>query len=284
MNIGVIPASAGAFPVDGPTVAAVARRAEEVGFDSVWIGEHVVMSGRESYPGANQNRVGPSPTGALPDPIEWLTYVAACTERVLLGTAIFLLPLHRAAVTAKRLATLDQLSGGRLRLGIGVGWSRHEYETVGESFASRGRRCDEAIDAIRTLWRDSPATFQGEFFNFDSVHSVPQPVHGAVPILVGGDSDAAARRAGRRGDGYFPFGKDPEELSRLLGVMRHSAKQAGRDPDAIELTALGSGRPEVVARLADLGFTRMVMFLPEATPAGVDRLWEKAHGGRESWI
>ena len=282
MQIGVIPASGGTFPLAGANVAALAGRAEEIGFDSIWIGEHVVMSARERYPGADQNRVGPSPTGSLPDPIEWLTYVAACTEHLLLGTAIFLLPLHRPTIAAKRLATLDQLSGGRLRLGIGVGWSRDEYESVGESFVTRGRRCDEAIDAVRTLWRDSPASHEGEFFRFESVHSVPQPVNGAVPILVGGDSDVAARRAGRTGDGYFPFGKDPSELSRLLGVMRHAANEAGRDPDTIELTALGSGHPEKVARLAELGFTRMVMFLPDLSPRGIDQLWNKARGVQQA--
>src|SRR5262249_28170411 len=148
----------------------------------------VVMSEREQYPGAGQNRVGPSSASVLPDPIEWLTYAAACTERVLLGTAIFLLPLHRPAIVAKRLATLDQLSGGRARLGIGVGWSRAEYDSVGESFGSRGRRCDEATDAVRSLGRNSPATYRGEYFRFESVHSIPQPVNEAVPILVGGDS------------------------------------------------------------------------------------------------
>src|SRR5215471_21620659 len=109
MDVGVIPASRGAFPSHGPTVAALARHAEELGFESIWIGEHVVMSPREQYPGAGANRVGPSPTGPLPDPLEWLSYVAACTERVLLGTAIFLLPLHRPPIMAKRFATLDQL-------------------------------------------------------------------------------------------------------------------------------------------------------------------------------
>ncbi|MCU1344325.1 MAG: putative oxidoreductase [Acidimicrobiia bacterium] len=275
MNFGVIPASAGTFPVDGPDVAKLARVAEEVGFDSIWIGEHVVMSSEEAYPGADINRVGPSPTGTLPDPIEWLTYVAACTESILLGTAILLVPLHHPAVMAKRLATLDRLSGGRARIGIGVGWSEVEYATVGQSFASRGRRCDETIAAMRCLWRDSPATFTGEFFDFPPVYSVPQPVHGAVPIFVGGDSDAAAKRAGRIGDGYFPFGKDVNELARLLQVMRVAAQEAGRDPDSIELTGLGSGRPEVVERLAELGFTRLVMFLPDLTPQGMEHLWER---------
>jgi alkanesulfonate monooxygenase SsuD/methylene tetrahydromethanopterin reductase-like flavin-dependent oxidoreductase (luciferase family) len=115
-----------------------------------------------------------------------------------------------------------------------------------------------------------------------SPYTASLPVNGAVPILVGGDSDAAAQRAGRRGDGYFPFGKEPEELGRLLGVMRRTAEQAGRDPDAIELTALGSGRPEIVGRLAELGFTRMVRFLPESTSHGIDRLWEKVRGVQQA--
>jgi alkanesulfonate monooxygenase SsuD/methylene tetrahydromethanopterin reductase-like flavin-dependent oxidoreductase (luciferase family) len=102
VQIGVIPARGGVFPDRGPVVAALARRAEEVGFESIWIGEHVVMSPRETYPGSAENRLGPSPTGSLPDPLEWLTYVAACTERLLLGTAILLLPLHRAPILAKR--------------------------------------------------------------------------------------------------------------------------------------------------------------------------------------
>jgi probable F420-dependent oxidoreductase len=176
---------------------------------------------------------------------------------------------------AKRFATLDQLSAGRLRLGIGLGWSRDEYATVGESFTSRGRRCDEAIDAIRTLWRDSPATYHGEFYNFDAVHCVPQPVTGAVPILVGGNSEAAARRAGRTGDGYFPFLKDPEELARLVRIMKRAAEEAERDPASIELTSLGSGHATVVGRLAELGFARMLMFLPEPTPGGIEKLWDK---------
>jgi len=275
MDFGVIPASGGTFPVNGADLSNLARSAEEAGFESVWIGEHVVMSAQEAYPGAGTNRIGPSPTGTLPDPIEWLTYVAACTDRILLGTAILLLPLHHPAIMAKRLATLDQLSGGRLRIGIGVGWSEMEYATVGESFATRGRRCDEAISAMRALWRDQPATFEGEFFTFPPVHSVPQPIHGAVPILVGGDSDAAAKRAGRTGDGYFPFGKDQNELARLIDVMNKAAEEAGRDPKSIELTGLGSGRPDVVERMAELGFTRLVMFLPELTPDGIARLWEK---------
>jgi probable F420-dependent oxidoreductase len=274
MKVGLVPASGGSFPVDGSLVAALARAAEAAGFDSIWVGEHVVMaaSPAQEYPGARQNRIGPSTLGALPDPIEWLSYAAAVTERVLLGTAILLLPLHNPLIMAKRIATLDQLSGGRVRLGIGLGWSEDEYEAVGESFRTRGRRCDEQVAAMRALWRDSPASFDGEIIRFGPVHSAPQPVRGAVPVLVGGDSDAAARRAGRIGDGYLPSEKDPDRLAELIATMRRSAEDAGRDPDGIELTCLGSRRPEAVARLAEIGFARMLLFLPELNPAAVERL------------
>jgi probable F420-dependent oxidoreductase len=278
MKVGLIPASGGSFPADGAVVASVARTAEAAGFDSIWVGEHVVMSAapRQEYPGASQNRIGPSTSGALPDPLEWLSYAAAVTDRLLLGTAILLLPLHNPLIMAKRTATLDALSGGRVRLGIGLGWSEDEYEAVGVDFRTRGRRCDEQIIAMRALWRDSPASFESEMFRFAPVHSVPQPVRGAVPILVGGGSEAAARRAGRLGDGFIPFEKEPDQLVRLIGIMRQAAEAAGRDPDAIELTGLGSRRPEAVARLAELGFARMVLFLPEPSAAAVERLGGQA--------
>jgi probable F420-dependent oxidoreductase len=278
VKVGLIPASAGSFPVDGVTVASVARAAEAAGFDSIWIGEHVVMAAtpRQEYPGASQNRIGPSASGALPDPLEWLSYAAAVTDRLLLGTAILLLPLHNPLIMAKRVATLDQLSGGRVRLGIGLGWSEDEYEAVGIDFRTRGRRCDEQIAAMRVLWRDSPARFESGMFRFAAVHSGPQPPRHAVPILVGGGSEAAARRAGRLGDGFMPFEKEPERLVQLIGIMRRAAEEAGRDPDAIELTGLGSRRLDAVARLAELGFARMVLFLPEPSGAAVERLGAQA--------
>ncbi len=272
----MIPASEGTFPVDGKIVADITRAAEQSGFDSLWVGEHVIMSPRETYPGANVNRVGPSSTGTLPDPLDWLSYAAAISETVLLGTSILLLPLHNPLIMAKRLSTLDQLSRGRVRLGIGVGWSEDEYAAVGVDYRTRGRRCDEAIDAMRALWAGESASYDGRFFRFDGVNSFPQPVHGAVPILVGGDSEAAARRAGRTGDGYFPFGKDLGELRHLVDVVRRTAADAGRDPDAIELTALGSRRREHVAELADIGFTRMVLFSKELTAESVEQLGEQA--------
>jgi probable F420-dependent oxidoreductase len=276
MKVGLIPAAGGTFPTDPLVVTEVAQAAEANGFDSIWVGEHVVMSPREAYPGADQNRLGPSPTGSLPDPLDWLTFAAAVTDTILLGTCILILPLHNPLILAKRLATIDQLSGGRMRLGTGVGWSEDEYRAVGVDFRSRGRRCDEAIDAMRALWTNELASHNGAFFSFPPVHSFPQPVDHTVPIWVGGDSEAAARRAGRRGDGYFPFGKDPARLRELVEVARHAAEDAGRDPDALELTCLGSRHRHIVEQNVETGFTRMALFLPEATRAGVARVAEQA--------
>jgi probable F420-dependent oxidoreductase len=278
MNVGLIPASDGQFPVAGAHVADLARATESAGFDSIWIGEHVVMpvEQKQEYPGASRNRIGPRDTGVLPDPLEWLSYVAAVTDHLLLGTAIMLLPLHNPLVIAKRLSTLDQLSSGRVRLGVGLGWSEAEYEAVGESFATRGSRCDEMIRAMRAVWSESPVRFDGTLVRFDDVHSFPQPVGQRVPILIGGDSEAAARRAGRLGDGYLPFEKDHARLSVLLATMRRSAEQAGRDPATIELTGLGSRNRQSVERLREMGFSRVLLFLPDLTTHEVERLGREA--------
>lgn len=276
MRVGLIPAAGGTFSVDPHVVTEVAQTAEANGFDSIWVGEHVVMSPREAYPGADQNRVGPSPTGSLPDPLDWLTFAAAITDELLIGTCILILPLHNPLILAKRLATIDRLSGGRMRLGIGVGWSAEEYESVGVDFASRGGRCNESIEVLRNLWSQEITSHDGDHFSFPPMHSFPKPVDGHVPIWVGGDSEVAARRAGRLGDGYFPFGKDPDRLRTLVAVARRAAEAAGRDPDALELTCLGSRHRHIVEQNVETGFTRMTLFLPDPTEAGVIRVAEQA--------
>jgi probable F420-dependent oxidoreductase len=264
MKVGLIPGTAGTFATSGAEVRALARATEAAGFDSIWLGEHVVLPAvpDEPYPGEKEGLAGPT-SGALPDPLEWLAFAAATTDHLLLGTSIVIVPLHNPLILAKRLATLDQLSGGRVRLGIGVGWNRQEFDALGVPWAHRGRRCDEAIAAMRALWRDTPASFRGEHVSFEPVYSSPKPVGASVPVLVGGNSDVAARRAGRIGDGYFPFERDFDRLVDLIAAMRVAAEQAGRDPDAIEITSLGSIRAERVAKLAAAGVHRMVLFMAD---------------------
>ncbi len=191
----------------------------------------------------------------------------------MLATGIVVLPEHHPVQLAKRLATIDVLSGGRMRLGIGVGWMREELEAVGVDFDTRGARTDETIAAMRALWRDDEASFDGRFFSFERAISRPRPVQPAgVPIHIGGHSKAAARRAGRMGDGFQPLGLDDDTLVERLELMRATAIDAGRDPDAIELSLgglLDLVGPDQVAQAADRGAVRMVISTREGDLATV---------------
>ncbi|MGD0559139.1 MAG: TIGR03619 family F420-dependent LLM class oxidoreductase [Streptosporangiaceae bacterium] len=246
---------------DPGTMAAVARHAEECGFESFYVPEHIAL-----YPGAAMGGFEFPPTLAVADPLECLSFVAAATERILLGTAVLLLPYHHPVVLAKRLATIDVLSGGRMRLlTVGLGSLPGEAAALDVDFATRGHRADEAIDVLRLLWSgdESGVSFDGEFFSFTSLCSFPKPWHATtLPVHVGGSSRAAARRAGRRGDGYFPGGRlTPAERASQLELMRAAAAEAGRDPDALEYTRWASidlTEAEVESRARD-GVTRLVV-------------------------
>src|SRR5579864_1597257 len=172
-----------------------------------------------------------------------LSFVAAATNRILLGTGVLLLPYHHPVVLAKRLATVDLLSKGRMRLlTIGVGSLPGEAAAAGVDYATRGRRADEAMDALRLLWGgdERGVSFDGEFFSFADACSFPKPA-GPIPVHIGGSSRAAARRAGLRGDGYFPGGGLTEaERASQIDLMRATARAAGRDPGALEYTRWGS--------------------------------------------
>jgi probable F420-dependent oxidoreductase len=260
----------GIYGVDPDNMAAFARHAEDCGFESFYVPEHVVL-----YPGAAAGRMQFPPSLPIADPLECLTFVAAVTRRILLGTGILLLPYHHPVVLAKRLATIDVLSKGRMRLlTIGVGALPGEARAVGVDFASRGRRADEAMDVLRLLWAgdEGGVSFAGEFFSFDGLCSFPKP-HDAValPIHVGGSSRLAARRAGRRGDGYFAGGAvDPAQRAEQLAVMRQAAAEADRDPAALEYTRWGAidMSPADVAARAAAGVTRLVVSPGSAGPAG----------------
>ncbi|GAA4724121.1 TIGR03619 family F420-dependent LLM class oxidoreductase [Phytohabitans rumicis] len=257
------------YGVDPDRLAGYARHAEECGFEALYIPEHIVL-----YPGA---MVGPMPLPpALPfaDPLDCLSFVAAATSRILLGTAVLLLPYHHPVVLAKRLATIDVLSRGRMRrLTVGLGTLPGEAAAVGVDFGSRGRRADEAIDVLRLLWAggEEGVSFHGEFFAFDNACSFPKPYGGGtLPVHIGGSSRAAARRAGRRGDGYFPGGAlTPDERARQLDLARSAAAGAGRDPDALEYTRWGSidMPPERVEAFAAQGVTRIVVAATADDPA-----------------
>jgi probable F420-dependent oxidoreductase len=242
MKFGITPPYRSNVASDPSWMTDFVRNAESTGFESVSVVEHpVVPAGfAEDYPYSATGK-WPLPVDCeLPDPLELLAFLAARTERIVLSTGILIAPVHHPVVLAKRLATIDVLSGGRMRLGVGVGWMREEIEAVGIDFGTRGRRLDEIIEAMRALWTRDEATFHGEFFHFERAVSRPRPVQaGGVSIHIGGSSPAAARRAGRVGDGFQPIGIAPDLLTERLDLMRSTAEAAGRDPDAIELTLGG---------------------------------------------
>jgi len=267
--VGVIPTfalsySTPFFGADPDRLATVVRHAEQCGFDALYVPEHVAI-----YPGAQIGAWHVPPTLPFPDPLEILTFVAAVTDRILLGTGVLLLPYHHPVTLAKRLATIDVLSKGRMRLlTIGVGALPGEAAAVGVDYTTRGRRADEAIDVLRRLWAEDEggATYAGEFFDLDSVFSYPKPLAEAgLPIHVGGSSPAAARRAGRRGDGWLPGGSlGDDERKALWELVKATAEEAGRDPGAIVYTRMGSLElsTEQVESLAEQGVTRIVVGAP----------------------
>jgi probable F420-dependent oxidoreductase len=251
----------GMFGIDPEQVTAFARHAEQCGFESFFTTEHIAL-----YPGVTLGRMPIAPDTPIADPLEVLSFVAGVTERLILGTSVLLLPFHQPVVLAKRLATIDQLSRGRMRLfGIGVGALAKEAEAAGVDFHTRGRRADEAIDVLRLLWAGDAegVSFDGEFYSFTDLCSYPKPYQArTLPIHVGGSSPAAACRAGLRGDGYFPGGGiNDEQRTAQLALMRESARAAGRDADALEYTRWGNTAmtPDDVAALAAEGVTRVIV-------------------------
>lgn len=267
MKYGVLFANTGAS-AEAEGAAALAGMAEEAGFDSLWTVEHVVVpAGYESrYPYSPDGRMPGTEEAPIPDPLVWLAYVAARTSRIKLATGILILPQRNPVVLAKETATLDRLSGGRLLLGVGVGWLREEFDALGVPWEARAARTEEYVAVLRALWREPEPSYAGRFVSFERAKLYPKPARPeGIPVVVGGHSEAAARRAGRIGDGFFPANASTDEVAGLVAVMRRAATDAGRDPDAIEVTAGGPPDAEGAKRLAEIGVHRMVVpgFRPE---------------------
>ncbi len=271
--------------VSSPLLRAFADILESEGVESVWGVEHVVVADtyQPNYPYSADGRM-PSAPGAvpMPDPLEVLAHLAATTERLRLGTCVIVAPLHSAAVLAKRAATLDLLSGGRFLLGLGIGWQREEYAAVGACFDRRGERLEECVGAMRALWADHPATFEGRTVSFRDVHLTLSPASGAVPIILGGNSEPAIRRAGRIADGWFPYTIGPDEFARGADVLRETAHAAGRPGDAVEISVWpGSADPKReldvawMRRYLQAGATRIITRPQMTKPADLQSLPEQ---------
>ncbi|MEQ9450770.1 MAG: LLM class F420-dependent oxidoreductase [Pseudomonadales bacterium] len=277
MKIGL--AFASSIAIDGAQALAICKRAEDAGLESVWGGEHVIMpdSITSKYPYTPDGKIPAEPETPIPDPLIWLAFAAAAAPTLRLGTCILIVPQRNPLILAKELATLDVLSGGRVELGLGVGWMKEEFDALGVDWARRGARNDEYIAAMQALWAGPHAEFHGEFVDFEPVTCSPRPVNGHIPILVGGDTDAAVRRAVRLADGYFPGEGDADRLQALLQRLHKATEDAGRDPASIEINAMFGTQmadPEAgLEQLAALGVDRiMIPAFFFAGPDGLDNL------------
>ena len=200
-------------------ITRAAQHAEGLGFSDVWVSDHVVHPASQSYP---------SPY--LYDPLLTLTWAAAATTGIGLGTSVLVVPQHNPLWLANALASLDSLSSGRLTIAVGVGWSEAEFDALGQPFHDRGRRMDEILALLRTCWRDDPASFRGDYYRFDDIRVLPKPAH-AIPIWIGGSSERAYRRGVELGDGFQLIGVTPAEAREPIERLR-----AERPDDAFRIS------------------------------------------------
>jgi len=263
-----VPPTIGLFGVNShassePRVALrIAQLAESLGYDSLWAGEHVVVP---------NPRVDPSPMEPdepILDPLVALAHLAAHTERIRLGTGVILLPQRNPLVLAKQVASLDVLSEGRLILGIGVAYLEPEMAAIGVPMERRGARADEYLAAMRSLWEDEAPAFHGEFADFEGVDAHPRPVQRPLPVVVGGHSEAAFRRAARHADGWYGFMTGLRAMAQHRESLAAAAAQAGRErPLHVSISPSRRLDPETVAAYAELGVDRLIVAPPPNLPA-----------------
>ena len=250
-------------------VTLVARRIEALGYDSLWVSDHVVIPWeiRSRYPYNASGDFPLSPATDFLEPLTVLTLAAAVTSRVRLGTSVLVLPHRHPVLTAKMLATLDHLAPGRVILGAGVGWMREEIELFGVPYGRRGAWTNEAIAIMRACWRDDHVSFRGEFFSFDGLGCRPRPARGTIPIWIGGHTDRALRRVVSLGDGWHAAFPTPQALGDGIARLREACRTVGRDPATLAISArlgLSTKRPpaDLLTELRawrDLGVAHVIL-------------------------
>lgn len=258
------------------------QAAEEAGFESVWTVEHVIWPHvyESVYPYHPSGKMPGNPSIPIPDPLIWLTWVAAATSTMRLATGVMILPQRNPVVLAKETATLDHLTGGRFILGVGVGWLEEEFTALGVPWDARGRRADEMIEAMRVLWSDETASYAGQFVRFEGIAMNPKPPAGRIPVVVGGGSRAAARRAARLGTGFYPGPSDLAELRALIDTLGEECEAHGRPRNDVEVSAVFPGRfmedPETaVTAMEGLGVDRIIIPAYEVSRPGLDAGMER---------
>ena len=271
MKIGIF----GSFmsPVATPeNLISVATTAETLGLDSLWMGEHVALFDdmQFPYPGSADGKL-PVPAGAgLPDTLVTLSFLASHTKRLRFGTGVALVPQRNPIYTANEFATLDYLTGGRVDLGVGVGWCKEEVEACGYSFNDRGERCDEILTILQRLWTEDIVTHQGKNFQFHGLRMDPKPVQDPhIPLIIGGFSAAAMRRCARFGNGWLGFGLNIEQSAQAIQQLKSALLQVERSLEDFQVIITPAQvTPDDIRAYEDMGVDRLVPLLVDPSPEG----------------
>ncbi|MEO8539484.1 MAG: LLM class F420-dependent oxidoreductase [bacterium] len=265
MKFGVIPVNIGVSTVD--QLVGSARMAEDLGFESAWTFEHVIvpLDYQSKYPYSPTGKMGAAPETPFVDPLIALTAVAMSTKTLRLGTGVNILSQTNPLLMAKQVASIDMISGGRMMLGVGIGWLQEEFQAMGVPFEKRGARFDDYIQAMRKVWSGETVEHESEFLSWHGFKSYPTPVQKPLPVIIGGDKGKVYERIARHGNGWYVPASDPADITRRLGELRAVCEHAGRPFEEIEITCMwpGLGGVDAVRALEAAGVHRAVV------PAGV---------------
>jgi len=278
MKIGLIPINVGSTSAE--QVVGLAKKAEQVGLESVWTFEHVIVpvDYQSKYPYSADGKMGVTPETNFIDPLIALTLVAAHTKKVRLGTGVNILSQVNPLLLAKQAASLDLASNGRFMLGVGIGWLREEFQAMGTPFERRGARFDDYIDAMRKVWSGGVVEHKSDFLDWTGFKSHPVPVQDPFPVVIGGNKGKAFERTAKYGQGWFAPTVSADELAPQLKQLGEACAAEGRDASEIEITCMWAPAMglDSLAKLGDVGVSRVVVPLPalgEPNPIdGIDKL------------
>lgn len=269
MEIGLFLDSTGPA-LSGEDLAATARSAEERGFHSLWVAEHVLFFDRlGAKPPSSERSALVAGEYGLFDPFAALAFLACATRRIRLGTGIAIAPQRNPVQTAKLAATVDHLSGGRLDLGLGLGWVREEFEALEVPFASRGPRTDSYLRVMRALWEEDPSACETPHYRLPPCRHWPKPLQRPLPVHIGGNSDGALRRSARYGDGWYAFNLSPERLAEHLSRLDGELSRVGRARKDLRVSVCGYRQPvdrEAMLRYREAGADQLVLFALDVRP------------------
>jgi len=265
MKIGLIPANIGA--PSGEMMIGMAKLAEQIGFESIWTFEHVIVpiDYQSKYPYSADGKMGVDPDANFVDPLIALTAIAAQTSTIRLGTGVNILSQANPIYVAKQAASLDFVSNGRFELGVGIGWLREEFQACGTPFERRGARFDDYIQAMRKVWSGDVVEHKSEFLEWTGFKSKPTPVQDPFPVVIGGTKGKAFERTAKYGNGWFAPTASPDQLNPYLAELDAACSKEGRDRSEIEITAMWFPNPDDlsdVERYAEMGVGRLVVPLP----------------------